>query len=195
MSVVKNRILTGGLLLLFTPLAVAHAGHAMTGGFMSGLLHPLTGLDHLLVMLVVGVLIGLCAGKYPGRWLTGFVAAFVVAMLIGSPGTDVAGLEFLLAMSVLLAGGLLLKAASASNVVVMVFGLSVAGLHGYAHGLEIPAPGMAVDWMLGVALSILMITAAATLLGRWAVSKTQLNHRLHLLGYGVIAIGLVNAVT
>jgi urease accessory protein len=196
MSVTKKRILMGILSALFAPVASAHTGHVITGGFISGLLHPLTGLDHLLVMLVVGMLIGLRADtRYQGRWLLGFAGAFVIAMAAGSLGAGAAWLEFMLALSVLLAGVLLLKFASINSAVVMVFVLGMAGLHGYVHGLEMPASGQAAGWMSGVALAILMITAVAVQLGRAAASKVQYKIRLQVLGYGVVACGLAIAVT
>ena len=42
------------LLLILTPsVALAHPGHGI--GFLAGLEHPLTGMDHLLAMLAIGL--------------------------------------------------------------------------------------------------------------------------------------------
>jgi urease accessory protein len=54
----KVSTLTGALVaLLAAPtLAFAHAGVGETTGFMHGFGHPISGLDHILAMVMVGVL-------------------------------------------------------------------------------------------------------------------------------------------
>ena len=47
------KLLTGAALLTASATAMAHSGHA-EGGFTSGLLHPMLGLDHLLAMAAIG---------------------------------------------------------------------------------------------------------------------------------------------
>jgi hydrogenase/urease accessory protein HupE len=52
-----HRILTSATLLTLLPLAAqAHPGHELHASFAAGLMHPLTGLDHLAVLLCLGVL-------------------------------------------------------------------------------------------------------------------------------------------
>ena len=47
------KLLTAAALLTASASAMAHSGHA-EGGFTSGLLHPMLGLDHLLAMAAIG---------------------------------------------------------------------------------------------------------------------------------------------
>ncbi len=50
------------LLLAFSVPALAHPGHG-TDSFQAGFLHPLTGLDHLLMLTGAGVLSALSGRK------------------------------------------------------------------------------------------------------------------------------------
>ena len=53
------------LLVAATP-AFAHPGHDSGGGFLAGLIHPLTGVDHLAAMVMIGLLLdGLPAPVLP----------------------------------------------------------------------------------------------------------------------------------
>ncbi|WP_458526825.1 HupE/UreJ family protein, partial [Onishia taeanensis] len=61
--------------------ASAHAGHeAGTGGMMAGLLHPLTGLDHLLALIAIG-LWSVRQARPLGRAVPGLAA---LGMLLGA---------------------------------------------------------------------------------------------------------------
>ena len=63
----------------FAPLAAAHTGSVDAHDFVGGLLHPLTGLDHVLAMVAVGALAWTLGG--PARWR--LPAAFLAAMTLG----------------------------------------------------------------------------------------------------------------
>jgi len=190
MSIMNQRLLTGSMLALFAPLAVAHPGQGMPAGLVSGVVHPLTGVDHLLVMLMAGLFIGRLAGNRAGLWLAGFVTAFVLAMLAGSQGAGAvaAGVELLLAGSVVFAGLAWLMITPGRHTLLLVAGLAVAGLHGYVHGLEIPLAARAA-WMAGVTTAMLAVTGGAVLLGRLALDRVQPDPRFRFLGYGIVAWG------
>ena len=53
--IMHKREVAVGLLLMLAASAQAHTDQMVTGGFVSGYLHPLTGLDHLLAMIAVGI--------------------------------------------------------------------------------------------------------------------------------------------
>ena len=48
-----TKLLSATALLTASATAMAHPGHT-EGGFTSGLLHPMLGLDHLLAMAAIG---------------------------------------------------------------------------------------------------------------------------------------------
>jgi urease accessory protein len=145
-------------------MALAHPGHGMGGGIVAGMLHPLTGADHLAAMLLAGA----WAGMRPrgGAWLpVGFCAAMIAGFLAtGTIGADVA--EGLIAASVaVLAVAVLLRLAP--SLAVALAGLGVFGFgHGLAHGLEQPDPALAWHFALG----FLATSAALQAIGFLAVS-------------------------
>jgi urease accessory protein len=66
--------------LTFVPTAAfAHAGHGHAHGFIHGFAHPLSGLDHVLVMIAIGIV----AWKFVRRasWL--LPATFAMALTLG----------------------------------------------------------------------------------------------------------------
>lgn len=83
----KKLSFTGGLSLLLCAAApaLAHTGAGTTHGFWAGVYHPLSGLDHLLAMLTVG----LWAAQRGGKALWWVPAAFVLTMIAGGALTQV----------------------------------------------------------------------------------------------------------
>ena len=75
----KRLIPIAALLMIAAGPAIAHVGHGSTTSFAAGLGHPLGGLDHVVVM----VMVGLWAGLKGGRALWVCAAAFVGVMLVG----------------------------------------------------------------------------------------------------------------
>ena len=59
----KQVVFTLLALSAFSGAAEAHTGHGATMGFAAGFLHPLSGLDHLLAMVTVGLLAARMGGK------------------------------------------------------------------------------------------------------------------------------------
>ena len=137
------------------------AGPCMAHGFAgSGWVHPLTGIDHMLAMIAVG----LWSAQLGSRALAGVPAAFVVAMAFGSIAGlsqwPLPGIEALVAASVLILGAAILArtrlAWPLAAAAALVFGLA----HGYAHGLEMPVTGR-----LEYAAGFLVTTAALHVIG------------------------------
>lgn len=151
----NRKILIATTLLLSPALAFAHPGHDHAG-VMSGLAHPLFGLDHLLAMLAVG----LWAAQQRGaaRWalpLT-FVATMLFGGLLGFAGIEMPLMETGIAGSVLALG--LLVALAVRPPLAIAAGLTAlfAASHGVAHGLELPA--LSSPW--GYAAGFVAATAA-----------------------------------
>ena len=137
MKMLARFVGVAGLSLFALPasahISVMHSG----GGFQAGLLHPLTGLDHLLAMLAVGV--WAAQNQRPAIWLLPvvFPLMMVVGALVGMSGILVPGIEAGIAASVLILGlciALMVRLPVAqSGGLVAVFALA----HGYAHGIEL----------------------------------------------------------
>jgi urease accessory protein len=130
-------VLAAGLAL--TPgAALAHPGHG--AGFVAGLLHPLTGPDHLLAMLAIG----LWAAVLGGRAVWALPVTFVLALGAGGLAGHLAGVELPGVEQSILASLMILGVATALAWRAPL-GLAVAGVaafgaaHGLAHGAESPA--------------------------------------------------------
>ena len=145
------------LLLPATVLAHPDGIHAAT--FLDGLGHPMTGVDHLLAMLAVGVTAARAGASQ--RWVApaSFLAAMLVGSLIGAGGWQVPFTEFAIACSVFLFGAIALaKQPLPSAVIAPLFG-TFALFHGIAHGSEADHAGFA--YMAGM----LLMTSALHALG------------------------------
>jgi urease accessory protein len=133
--------------------AFAHPGHADPGqlGVAAGLLHPLTGLDHLLAMLGAGAWMAQQARG--GRMLGGaFLGTMALGALAGANGLQLAGLEGGLALTVAALGILLAALARLP----LLPGVAVLGafalVHGNAHGVELPLLANAIGYLAASAM-------------------------------------------
>ena len=141
----KNRaFILLGLLWPALP-ALAHTGALgdhVHPGFMAGLLHPFTGIDHLAAMLAVGVWSALAVRPV---WVAplAFVALLGAGALGGLAGVAVPGMEPMIAASLLVSGLLIATRAQwpvwAAALVAGLF----AFFHGAAHGMELSGVGVA----------------------------------------------------
>ena len=73
-----TRVIAGALTFVPTT-AFAHAGHGHAHGFIHGFAHPLSGLDHVLVMIAIGIV----AGQFVRRALWLLPATFAMALTLG----------------------------------------------------------------------------------------------------------------
>jgi urease accessory protein len=164
-----NRATIGGLaaiagLVLAGP-AAAHAGTGLRGGVASGLLHPLSGADHLLAMVSVG-LWGAFLGRplvyaMPVTFPTVMVAGAAMAML-GVPAPPV---EIGIALSVLVLGLCIALAVRAPVWAATAIVATFALFHGYAHGRELPSAADPVGYSLGFVLATGLLHVAGIGLG------------------------------
>jgi urease accessory protein len=152
-------------LLLVPSIAHAHVGSGEMGGFLHGVSHPLTGIDHLCAMIAVG----LWAAQTGGRTIWTVPLAFVSVMLLGG-ASGLTGVHFPLAetgiaVSVLMLGVFIAAAVRlrlpASILIVGLFALC----HGYAHGAEMPATASALGYAGGFALTTALFHLAGIGLG------------------------------
>ncbi|MCF6758465.1 HupE/UreJ family protein [Pseudomonas balearica] len=183
----NRKILIATTLLLSPALAFAHPGHDHAG-VMSGLAHPLFGLDHLLAMLAVG----LWAAQQQGaaRWalpLT-FVTTMLVGGLLGFAGIEMPLMETGIAGSVLALG--LLVALAVRPPLAIAAGLTAlfAASHGVAHGLELPA--LSSPW--GYAAGFVAATAALHAAG-YAVARSLPQAAAPLVRISGVASALTGA--
>jgi urease accessory protein len=126
------------VLVAFVPVgALAHPGvPGHIHGFANGLYHPLSGVDHNLAMVAVG----LFAARLGGRavWLVPltFVSVMALAGIAGMVGVQLPLVELGIGMSVVSLGLAVAFQLSIPTLVAMAFAGFFAIFHGYAHGAE-----------------------------------------------------------
>lgn len=183
----NRKILIATTLLLSPALAFAHPGHDHAG-VMSGLAHPLFGLDHLLAMVAVGLWAAQQTGK--ARWalpLT-FVATMLLGGLAGFAGIEMPLMETGIAGSVLALGLLVALAIRPPLVVAAALTALFAASHGVAHGLELPA--LSSPW--GYAAGFVAATAALHAAG-YAVARSLPQAAAPLVRIAGVASALTGA--
>lgn len=153
-------------LLLSPTMAFAHAGHDHAG-LLAGIAHPVSGLDHLLAMLAVGLWAAQQSGS--ARWalpLT-FVSSVLIGGLLGFTGLDMPLMETGIAGSVLAFGLLVAVAARLPLVAALSVTTLFAVTHGVAHGLELPALANPWSYAAGFVAATAALHAVGYLLVRY----------------------------
>jgi len=144
--------------------AFAHLDPVAHGSLGAGFSHPLTGADHLLAMVAVG----LWASLLGGRALWAVPAAFVTAMSVGFlaalGGLGLPFVEPVIAASVVVIGLLAMVALQVPAAVGMAVVGFFALFHGYAHGLELGGAS-GLSFMAGFAAATALLHGAGVALG------------------------------
>ena len=181
----KRLIPIAMLLVLAAGPAIAHVGHGSTTSFTAGLGHPLGGLDHVTVMVMVGLWAGLKGGRALWVWPAVFVGVMLVGGVVGMEGVPVPFVEPGILASVV-ALGLLVALAVDLPVAVGAAILAVFALfHGHAHGSEVADTLNGVEYMAGFALA----TAALHLAGiGFAATMTHFSLRPAIRVVGALCL-------
>jgi urease accessory protein len=148
------------LAALVPTAAMAHTGVGDVGGFAHGFWHPITGLDHVLAMVLVGML----AWQLGDRALWLVPATFVLVMAVGGAlgvaGVAIPLVELGIALSVVVLGAAVAFGIRAPVAVAMGLAGLFAIFHGHAHGAEMPVDASGLVYGIGF-----MIATAALHLG------------------------------
>ena len=162
--------------LLAAPV-LAHDQQGQAAGFLAGLQHPVSGLDHVLAMVAVG-LWGAQLGA-PAIWVLPIAFPLVIAMgaMLGFLGVPVPGIEVGIAASGILLGTMVMLEAR----VPLLVAASLVGLfaifHGHAHGTELPPQQSALLYSMGFVIMTGCLHAAGIGIGaahRWRWGRALL---------------------
>jgi len=166
-------VLSAALIAALLPSpALAHDGTGLAGGFAAGFAHPLSGPDHMLAMISVGLW-----GAFLGRPLVYvlpmiFPTVMALGAGIGMVGVPLPPVEIGIALSVLTLGLMILFAVrapvSVACAIVAIFGL----FHGYAHGVELPSAADPIGYSAGFVLCTGLLHLTGIALGLLKVSQT-----------------------
>ncbi|OZA77499.1 MAG: urease accessory protein [Azorhizobium sp. 39-67-5] len=146
-------------------LAFAHTGVGATHGFVHGFIHPVTGLDHVLAMVTVGILAWQMGGR--AIWLlpASFVSLMAVGGALGMGGFDLPYVETGIALSVVVLGAAVAMGVKAP----LAFAMGLVGMfavfHGHAHGAEMPETAGGLSYGLGFMLGTGLLHLAGLGLG------------------------------
>ena len=153
--------------------AQAHTGHGTDGG-ITGLLHPLTGADHQLAMVLVGLWASVLAMQ-DRRSVVLLPLAFITAMIAGAAlpfaGLAIPAVEIGILGSVVLLGLALLVAPRLSLVTATAVVAGFGALHGYAHGAEIPAGTSALAYGAGFGTATALLHGIGVIAGRFLLCR------------------------
>ena len=176
--------------------AMAHTGHDV-GGFLQGILHPVSGADHLLVMLAVGLMAVGQKGEMSSRTRIAVPVAFLLAMVAGTllaiAGLTVPFVEQGIVVSVIAAGVLLALAVRFSLVAGIIVAAGFALFHGLAHGAELPLAAHPVAYIAGFLITTSVLPVVGTRLGQLADSYSM-GLISRVAGVGVAAFGVLATV-
>jgi urease accessory protein len=166
------------LFLFLYPLTVfAHKRGGEAIGFVSGFEHPISGLDHVLAMVAVGMW-GAQLGV-PAIWVLPIVFPMVMAFggMMGLMGIKLPGIELCIALSALALGFAVFREARPklwiAAIIVGIFAIA----HGHAHGTELPLGASGVLYSIGFVMATGLLHALGIGIGlvhRWPSGRIAL---------------------
>jgi urease accessory protein len=147
-------------------VAYAHDGTNLAlGGFLSGMVHPVLGYDHLLAMLSVGILSAQIGGRAIWTVPATFVSIMAVGGLLGLIDIGLTATELGIAVSLVILGSVIAAERRISTLVVMIGVGFFAIFHGYAHGSEVPETAEPALYALGFLTGTALIHITGVVIG------------------------------
>jgi len=195
---IKRLALTAAFFAAATVPAFAHLDPADNGSFLAGLSHPLFGLDHILVMVAVGLWAAMIGGRalwiVPAAFVGTMAAGYFLSLTgIGLPFVEPMILASVVALGLLVAAAVKLPTA-AGALLVGLFAL----FHGHAHGAELGVAA-ALPFGIGFAIATAFLHSAGIGLGLALGSGTGLGKTrgrivARVLGAGTALAGIALAL-
>jgi urease accessory protein len=157
--------------------AFAHVEQGQAAGFITGLQHPWSGLDHILAMIAVGIW-GAQLGN-PAMWLLPVTFPMVMSLgaLMGLIGIQLPGIEIGIALSAILLGVMVLGEFRPKIIMAALLVGFFAIFHGHAHGAELPAGQSGMIYSMGFVIAtgcLHGIGIAIGLVHRWPQGRLAL---------------------
>jgi len=155
------------LAVLVPTAAFAHPGHGPEIGLIAGFLHPMSGIDHILCMVAVGVFAAVLGGR--ALWLVplSFVGMMAVGFLLGANGMNLPFVELAIGLSSVVIGAVAAWGKSMPVSAAMALVGAFAIFHGHAHGAEMPASAGGLEFAAGfmAATALLHVAGIAGAVG------------------------------
>jgi urease accessory protein len=162
------------IFIAFSGMVYAHEGVGVTGGFLSGFMHPLLGWDHVIAMVAVG-LWGAFLGT-PGIWILPIVFPLIMAVggVFGVFGVEIPEVETGIAVSAMVLGAMVAFAARPPIWTAALIVGAFAIFHGHAHGAELPSAANPLAYSVGFIVSTGLLHLLGIIFGllvRWPAGK------------------------
>jgi urease accessory protein len=169
-------------------LGHVESGVAGDGGFLSGLFHPVTGLDHVVAMVAVGLWGAIL--RAPAIWVLpiAFPLIMTVGAVLGILGIGLPAIDLGIAASAIVLGGMVVANARPPLPIAFLLIAFFAIYHGHPHGTALPDFGVPILYAAGfvVATGLLHLAGIAFgLLYRWSAGQVM----VRALGLAIAAVG------
>ncbi len=151
--------------MLSVSTAQAHGLASDGAGFLGGFFHPVLGLDHVLVMLTVGLLGAQQGGRAVWRLPLAFAAMLFLGAMLALTGPALPTLEAGITTSVVALGLLLAIAPHIAPSLSLGLAGAFALFHGYAHGAAMLQMVPAFSYLLGLVIATAVLPLAGIALG------------------------------
>jgi len=173
--------------LFAAPMAFAHSGHMSHSSIVDGILHPLTGFDHLIMMFSLGILISRVTSslvtnnpatnksssiKIKFSLFMAALISLVIGLIVGSVTVAVTGIELIIAASTfVVALGIWnsFNRHESFTTLLLMISIGLVFFHGFAHGIE--ATGSLSGFGVGMLISALAIMFVGERVSHLIVSK------------------------
>ena len=165
------------LYLAWPASVLAHVEQGQAVGFITGLEHPWSGLDHVLAMIAVGIW-GAQLGN-PALWILPVTFPMVMSLgaMMGLLGIPLPGIEIGIAVSAILLGTMVLGEVKPKLYIAAVMVGFFAIFHGHAHGTELPAGQSGLLYSMGFVIATGVLHGIGITIGlihRWPAGKLAL---------------------
>jgi urease accessory protein len=165
------------ILWLAKPTALFAHSPGETIGLISGFAHPISGLDHILAMVAVGIW-GAQLGA-PAFWLLPVVFPLVMGCggMLGLIGINLPGIELCIALSAIALGFAVFSEARPRLWIAAIIVGFFAIAHGHAHGTELPEGTNGLLYSMGFVIATGLLHAVGIAIGlvhRWTPGRIAL---------------------
>lgn len=169
-----------------------HTGFGSVSGFESGFLHPISGIDHLLAMVSVGILSAQLGGK--SIWLIplSFVSIMIIGATFGFFGMAIPFVEYGIIASVVVLG-LAIAFGHKTPLSLAITLVAISSIfHGNAHGLEMPNNISGIEYGVGftIATAFLHMTGILINLFIHKVQKKVASLMIRASGAVITIVGI-----
>jgi urease accessory protein len=186
------RAITAAAAIVLPTAASAHSGAGAAADIVHGFVHPVSGIDHVLAMVAVGIFAVSLGGRAIWAVPATFVAVMALGGALGLAGIDVPFVEIGIAASVIVLGLAvavrLQWPVAAATALVGAF----AVFHGHAHGAEMPVDASGLEYAAGFMLATALLHAVGIGLGLGIArfGRTQAPRAIQFGGAAMAVAGL-----